>query len=523
MQGTDPPATKTCVYVLSDFDEYKYKLVMKNESDLRLLGTQKIKRYLAKASRVPISDQVLSFNGKILAEEVSGEVLGLFDGAVLRLHRPVTADKEAKDIAASTLLTDCYNSRSTSSRPLRCPDTTVEVPTISPRIGSSLTDAIPWMAADGSGLRTSSQGTGAAAPTVLGKHLPEDADTEFTASRRSESKLSDLCQQSKHSTTPWVTSDRENSSYTGRDSSGRLSAPHDPRLSKLETENEALQRELVFLQEKLLDAERRAAFAQSNGSTEKEVTKDEEGRRRDSAASNHMQQARLREAEARWQLKEEELVQELDLLREERRHIQTQQRAAAEEHSTELTRMRERLKTYQSQLIEKDRVLAETRALLATAQNRKSDPLGLTCRQDRPLHELVRLALDKLSQVLDTPNRLQLDEANTCVIDVSQGVTALVTLDEPSARLYMYTTLLNHIPKRGSTRLQLYEGLLEGSLLGKDIAGGAVGISKADDLVLLSITIDLRQSECGALAAAAPPFLAAAALWMRTAAALATD
>ena len=119
-----------------------------------------------------------------------------------------------------------------------------------------------------------------------------------------------------------------------------------------------------------------------------------------------------------------------------------------------------------------------------------------------------------LSYFLATPVPLQLDPENdTCVVPLSDTLNMLVTLDRETEHLYLYVALLDKLPASPVQRMRLYEMLLQGALLGKDMAGGGAGLSTESNLILMSISADLRHNGALALAAAAPSFVKSAQLW----------
>lgn len=109
---------------------------------------------------------------------------------------------------------------------------------------------------------------------------------------------------------------------------------------------------------------------------------------------------------------------------------------------------------------------------------------------------------------------LTLDANNTCIVSVD-SVNLILTFDPNTERLFLYTTLLNNLPADPTTRLQLYEELLQGALLGREIAGGCVGVSKSPNrLILLSIAFDLKHVDGTALRASVRPFITATRRWI---------
>ncbi|KAH9577945.1 Tir chaperone protein (CesT) family [Trypanosoma melophagium] len=108
---------------------------------------------------------------------------------------------------------------------------------------------------------------------------------------------------------------------------------------------------------------------------------------------------------------------------------------------------------------------------------------------------------------------LQFDMNLTCVVGTDERHTVLVTFDHATERLYIYSTLLTHLPNDAAVRVKLYELLLEGSLLGREVCGGGIGMSLQNDIVLLSTTIPLRCSSSSALKDIMPVFVETLGRW----------
>jgi hypothetical protein len=108
---------------------------------------------------------------------------------------------------------------------------------------------------------------------------------------------------------------------------------------------------------------------------------------------------------------------------------------------------------------------------------------------------------------------LALDENNTCIVSVDDKYTLLITVDFTTQRLYLYSTLATHVPRSPEVKLRLYEFLLEGALLGRDMCGGGVGLSLKNDFVLMSTSLFLPLAAPTALRAIAPRFVEALIVW----------
>ena len=133
---------------------------------------------------------------------------------------------------------------------------------------------------------------------------------------------------------------------------------------------------------------------------------------------------------------------------------------------------------------------------------------------DNPLRgaSLAEESLVELSSVVPGAAPLRFDERQTCSV-VVRGCTVLITYDAATQRLYIYSTLLNTLPRDPAQKIPLYEMLLEGALLGRDIVGGAVGISLKNDSVLLSTMVDLNHADKTALCDVVPQFVECLLKW----------
>lgn len=111
---------------------------------------------------------------------------------------------------------------------------------------------------------------------------------------------------------------------------------------------------------------------------------------------------------------------------------------------------------------------------------------------------------------------LAFDENNTCILGIDDDYSLHVTYEPNSQRLYIYSPLLDGLPKDDKTRLRLYEKLLEGSMLGGQMAGGGVGVATKEELILCHATLQMEHAVPSALRAFAPIFLEMVERWRKT-------
>ena len=116
---------------------------------------------------------------------------------------------------------------------------------------------------------------------------------------------------------------------------------------------------------------------------------------------------------------------------------------------------------------------------------------------------------------------LQFDENNTCILGIDDQFSMHLTYESNSDRLYIYSPLLDGLPKDDKYRLRLYERLLEGSMLGGQMAGGGVGVATKEELILMHCTLDMAHAEVQALRAFAPLYVDFVERWRKACADLA--
>jgi hypothetical protein len=108
---------------------------------------------------------------------------------------------------------------------------------------------------------------------------------------------------------------------------------------------------------------------------------------------------------------------------------------------------------------------------------------------------------------------LNYDENNTCILGIDDEFSMHLTYEPNSDRLYIYSPLLDGLPKHEGTRLKLYEKLLEGSMLGGQMAGGGVGVAVKEELILMHCVIDMAYAVPSLLRAFAPLFVETVEKW----------
>jgi hypothetical protein len=111
---------------------------------------------------------------------------------------------------------------------------------------------------------------------------------------------------------------------------------------------------------------------------------------------------------------------------------------------------------------------------------------------------------------------LAFDENNTCILGIDDEYSLHLTYEPNSQRLYLYSPLLDGLPKDDKIRLKLYEKLLEGSMLGGQMASGGCGVATKEELILVHATLSMEHAVPSVLRAYAPIFLEMVERWRKS-------
>lgn len=110
---------------------------------------------------------------------------------------------------------------------------------------------------------------------------------------------------------------------------------------------------------------------------------------------------------------------------------------------------------------------------------------------------------------------LQFDENHTCILGIDNAFSLHITYEPHSDRLYLYSPILDGLPKDQTLRLNLYETLLTGSMLGGQMAGGGVGVATQEELILMHCVLEMGNAEVSALRRFAAIFVEAVERWRK--------
>ena len=103
---------------------------------------------------------------------------------------------------------------------------------------------------------------------------------------------------------------------------------------------------------------------------------------------------------------------------------------------------------------------------------------------------------------------LAFDENSTCILGIDNTFSLHLTYEPNSDRLYLYSPILGGLPKDDKVKLKLYEALLEGSMLGGQMAGGGVGVAVKEELILMHAVLEMGSgADASALRRFSPLFV----------------
>lgn len=108
---------------------------------------------------------------------------------------------------------------------------------------------------------------------------------------------------------------------------------------------------------------------------------------------------------------------------------------------------------------------------------------------------------------------LVFDENHTCILGIDNTFSLHLTYEPNSDRLYLYSPILDGLPQDAKSKLLLYETLLEGSMLGGQMAGGGIGVATKEELILMHCVLEMAHADAALLKRFAPVFVEAVERW----------
>lgn len=113
---------------------------------------------------------------------------------------------------------------------------------------------------------------------------------------------------------------------------------------------------------------------------------------------------------------------------------------------------------------------------------------------------------------------LAFDENHTCILGIDNTFSLHLTYEPNSDRLYLYSPILDGLPKDDASKLKLFEALLEGSMLGGQMAGGGVGVAVKEELILMHCVLEMGSgADPSSLRRFAPLFVESVEKWRKRA------
>jgi hypothetical protein len=110
---------------------------------------------------------------------------------------------------------------------------------------------------------------------------------------------------------------------------------------------------------------------------------------------------------------------------------------------------------------------------------------------------------------------LEFDEHNTCILGIDDQFSLHITYEPRTEYLYVYAPILDGLPRDDKLKLKLYTVLLEGSMLGGQMAGGGVGVAEKEELILMHIKLPMQHAHANELAQAVAPFVERVEYWRK--------
>ncbi|MGR3973131.1 MAG: CesT family type III secretion system chaperone [Candidatus Rhabdochlamydia sp.] len=115
-------------------------------------------------------------------------------------------------------------------------------------------------------------------------------------------------------------------------------------------------------------------------------------------------------------------------------------------------------------------------------------------------------------------DELVFDENHTCILGIDNAFSLHITYEPHSDRLYLYSPVLDGLPRETTIKLKLYEHLLSGSMLGAQMAGGGVGVATKEELILMHAVLEMGiGADAHLLSRFTPVFVSTVERWRKKA------
>jgi hypothetical protein len=128
-------------------------------------------------------------------------------------------------------------------------------------------------------------------------------------------------------------------------------------------------------------------------------------------------------------------------------------------------------------------------------------------------YEIAKENLQEFGKELSL--ELKFDENKTCILGIDDEFSLHLTYEPNSDRLFLYSPILDGLPTDDKKKLALYEALLEGAMLGHQMAGGGAGVAPKEELILMHTWLDMQHAEGNALRTFAPMFVETVEKWRK--------
>ena len=480
-------STATAITVINPTEGKRFKMNLKGE--ILRLSIRKFKKYLAPNCGISESEQVLKYNGVELGDDVLAGEVGISNGSTLTVERranpgvPFIASPNRHQLELETI--DQQRAMLLNERLRRDEE-----------------------------LRRQSAGIAQSLAAAEKRRLDlerERQEKDFELARIKE--LEAQAEQERQRVAAIREAEAERESVRAKDLEARKNQMHAERNAQRQLEMQRLENE----RKKMLLSQQRSEYESERARLERERAEYYE-RRRKQELEIREREFELDKQELEAQRVRQELEIEKSVLHEQRNHQysrvgldKTQQEppllaaTAAQQHNS----MR-RSESRQSEPV----INVETHRL-NTEERKQHAPSPPKARQfgfGSDITKFVEECLFNLASSLGIP-RLTLDDNNTCVVSYDDRYTLLVTFDAATQRLFLYSTLTTTIPRDDASKLKLYEFLMEGALLGRDMCGGGVGASLKNDFILISTSVFLPESSPHCLATITPLFVDSLVKW----------